>query len=101
MKRRLYIKTEAETANLAELVLQEITALRQDITCLRATVSRMLPQESVQLYTEEETAVLLNISRRTLVRLRNEQSIHFHKIKDRVLYSVDDIREFEGKCRQA
>ena len=100
MKRRLYIQTEAETANLAELLLLEITALRNEITGLNALVKRLHPPESVQLYMEEEAAALLNISRRTLIKLRNEKSIHYHRIEYRILYSIDDIREFEEKCRK-
>ena len=101
MRRRLYIQTNAETANLAELLLQEITALRQEITGLKALVNRLSPSVSYQLLSEEEAASMLNVSKNTLITLRIEHKIHFHKINSRILYSLEDIREFEEKCRQS
>jgi hypothetical protein len=100
MKRRLYIQTEAETVNLAELLLQEINSLRQDITGLKVSVDRLHPSVSYQLLSEEEAASMLNISKNTLITLRIEHKIHFHKINARILYSMEDVSEFEGKCRQ-
>ena len=40
------------------------------------------------------------ISKRTLVLLRNEHKIHYHKIESRILYSLEDIREFEDNCKK-
>ncbi|MDD4971834.1 MAG: helix-turn-helix domain-containing protein [Paludibacter sp.] len=101
MAKTLYIQTDANTANLAELLLQQIAFLKNEISSLNASVSRLSPLGTYQLLSEEETAAILNIHKNTLMMLRNEQQIHFHKIKGRILYSVEDIREFEERCRHA
>jgi len=101
MKRRLYIQTDADTANLTELLLQEITALKNEIGDLKTAVNRLYPTVSYQLLSEEEAASMLNISKNTLITLRNEHKIQFLKINARILYSMEDIREFEEKCRQS
>jgi hypothetical protein len=93
MGKATYIETGANTANLVELLLQEIRDLK-------ASVGRLSPSNPLQLLSEEEAASILNIHRNTLITLRYEQKIHFHKINARILYSLKDIREFEGRCRQ-
>ena len=100
MGRTTYIQTDANTSNLVELLLQEIAGLRNEITDLNASVMQLNPPNSVQLFSEEEAAAILNVSKNTLITLRYEHKIHFHKINARILYSVEDIREFEGKCRE-
>ena len=100
MGRTTYIYTDANTSNLAELLLQEITSLRKEIADLKASVMQIKPPNSVQLFSEEEAAATLNIHKNSLLILRNEHRINFHKINKRILYSVEDIREFEEKCRQ-
>jgi len=93
MGKTVTILTDANTHNLVELLLLEIKDLK-------ASVSMLSPTHSVQLFSEDEAASILHISKRTLIVLRNEQKIRYHKIESRILYSVEDIREFEGKCRQ-
>ena len=100
MGRTTYIQTDANTSNLVELLLQEIKSLRKEITDLKTSVTQLKPLNSVQLFSEEEAAAILNVSKNTLITLRYEHKIHFHKINARILYSVEDIREFEGRCRQ-
>jgi hypothetical protein len=100
-RRLAYIKTDNVTHNLVEVLLLEITGLRTEITDLKASVTLLKPLNSIQLFTEEEAAAILNISKNTLINLRYEHNIHFHKIKARILYSVEDIREYEGKCRES
>jgi hypothetical protein len=99
MGRTTYIYTDANTSNLAELLLQEITGLRKEITDLKTSVMQIKPPNSVQLLSEEEAAAILNIHKNTLLILRHENKINFHKINARILYSVEDIREFEERCR--
>jgi len=99
MGRTTYIQTDANTSNLVELLLQEIKSLRKEITDLKTSVTQLKPLNSVQLFSEEAAAIL-NVSKNTLITLRYEHKIHFHKINARILYSVEDIREFEGRCRQ-
>ena len=93
MGKTVYIQTDANTSNLVELLLLEIKDLK-------ASVSMLSPSKSVQLFSEDEAASILHISKRTLIVLRSEQKIRYHKIESRILYSVEDIREFEGRCRQ-
>jgi len=93
MGKAVFIQTDANTIHLVELLLLEIKDLK-------SKVSMLPPFNSLQLLSEEEAAALLNVSRNTLITLRNEQKIHFHKIKARILYSLEDIREFEERCRQ-
>ena len=99
-RRVAYIRTDTETHNLVEMLLLEITGLRKEITDLKASVTQLKPLNSIQLYSEDEAATILNIHKNSLLILRNEHKIHFHKINKRILYSVEDIREFEGRCSQ-
>ena len=100
MGRITYIQTDANTSNLAELLLLEITSLRKEIADLKASVMQIKPPNSVQLLSEDEAADILNIHKNSLLILRGEDKINFHKINKRILYSGEDIREFEEKCRQ-
>jgi len=93
MGKNLYIQTDDNTSNLVELLLLEIKDLK-------ASVSRLSPSNPLQLFSEEEAAAVLNIHSNSLKTLRYEHKIHFHKINARILYSVEDIREFEEKCRK-
>ena len=99
-RRVAYIRTDTITQNLVDMLLLEITGLRKEITDLKASVTLLKPLNSIQLFTEEEAAAILNISKNTLITLRYEHKIHFHKINARILYSVEDIGEYEGKCRE-
>jgi len=93
MGKTVFIQTDANTINLVELLLLEIKDLK-------ASVSRLPFSNPLQLFSEDEAAAILNVSRNTLITIRYEQKIHFHKINARILYSVEDIREFEERCRQ-
>jgi hypothetical protein len=93
MGKTVYIQTDANTSNLVEFLLLEINDLK-------ASVSRLTPSNPLQLFSEEEAAAILNVSKNTLITLRYEHKIHFHKINARILYSVEDLREFEEGCRQ-
>jgi len=99
-RRVAYIRTDTITQNLVEMLLLEITGLRNEITDLKTSVTLLKPLNSIQLFTEEETAAILNVSKNTLITLRYEHNIHFHKINSRILYNLEDIREFEEKCRE-
>ena len=93
MGKTVTILTDANTHNLVELLLLEIKDLK-------ASVSRLSPSNPLQLFSEEEAASVLNIRSNSLKTLRYEHKIHFHKINARILYSVEDLREFEESCRQ-
>jgi len=93
MEKTEYIQTDANTKTLVEVLLQEIKDLK-------AQVCRLNPPDSLRLLSEDEAAIILHISKRTLVLLRNEHKIHYHKIESRILYSLEDIREFEDNCKK-
>jgi hypothetical protein len=93
MGRNTYIQTEANTSNLVELLLQEITDLK-------ALVCKLQPHDYSQLLTEREAADRLSISYRTLITLRYENKIAYRMIGNCVRYSLGDILEFEERCRR-
>ena len=94
MGRTTYIQTDANTSNLVELLLQEI----QD---LRALVCKLHPQDYTQLFTEKEVADRLSISLRALKTLRYENKITYRMIESCVRFSLEDIMEFEERCKRA
>ena len=114
MRRKVYIQTDTITQNLVELLLREIKDLKDDISKLqlhnlelmlfdindlKETLSNFHPLDEAQLYTEEEAAERLCISHRNLMTLRYENKIAYRLIGIRVRYSLEDILEFEEKCR--
>ena len=81
-------------SNLLEMVLLKFTEFERKVD--EATLS----PHSLQLFTEEETARLLCISKRTLVSLRAAGKIHYRQLESCIRYSIDDIAEYEKACRR-
>jgi len=93
MGRNTYIQTEANTSNLVELLLQEITDLK-------ALVCKLQPHDYSQLLTEREAADRLSISNRTLVTYDMKNKIAYRMIESCVRFNLGDIMEFEERCRR-
>jgi hypothetical protein len=94
MKKRTYIQTDDNTANLVELLLAEIKDLRHWL----CTLSNH--EERVCLFTEKKTAEILDISIRGLINLRKEGKIHYRQLGKNIRYTLDDISEFEDNCKR-
>jgi len=90
----MYIQTDDNTANLVELLLQELGKLRHEVSTLSN------PIEMAQLFTEDRAAELLSISKRKLINLRNERKIHYRQVGDNIRYSLADIVEYQESCRR-
>lgn len=93
MEKTTYIKTEDNTANLAELLLLGMKDLDAKVSALTN------PEGLARLYTEDKAAGILSISKSSLITLRKEHKIHFHQIGTSIRYSLADIIEYEEKCR--
>lgn len=52
------------------------------------------------LIDEDRAATALGISKDTLFRLRKESKIRFYRIRNRVLFSPEQISEFLAKAEQ-
>jgi excisionase family DNA binding protein len=52
------------------------------------------------LIAEDEAATALGISKDTLFRLRKESKIRFYRIRNRVLFSPEQIKEFLANAEQ-
>jgi hypothetical protein len=101
MSKTKYIQTDSSTANLTELLLAKLVSIEQYQLVLNNKLCDFVtPPDTIQLYTEKETADKLKISVRTLVTLRNDKKIHYRKIESCVRYSLVDIEEFEECCRR-
>ena len=90
----MYIQTDDNTANLVELLLQELAKLRHEVSTLSN------PVEMAQLFTEDKAAEKLSISKSALINLRNDGKIHYRQIGTSIRYSLADIMEYEESCRR-
>jgi hypothetical protein len=93
MEKKTYIKTDDNTANLAELLLLEIQNLNAKVNMLSN------PLETAKLMNEDKAAEMLDISKRALITLRNEGKIHYRQIGNSIRYSLADILEFQDNCK--
>lgn len=101
MGRITYIRTDAHTANLAEMQLLKMESFELIIRELMAKVGTLTnPLDYSQLFTEQETADRLSISTKSLYTLRKQSKIHYHQVGINIRYSLGDIVEYEGKCRR-
>lgn len=94
MEKRTYIQTDDNTANLAELLLLELKELKAKVSMLSN------PLETNKLFNECKAAEMLDISKRALITLRNEDKIHYRQIGNSIRYSLADILEFEERCKK-
>jgi len=93
METATHLQTDAHITYLVEVLLQEIHDLK-------ASVNRLESPITAQLYTEEEAAALLNVSKKSLYRWRLDGMIHYYQMGDNIRYSLRDILEFEKGCRR-
>jgi len=101
MGKNVYIQTDANTANLAELHLLKMARVELVIRELMAKVSTLTnPLDLSQLFTEQETADRLSISIANIYRLRKQGKIHYHQVGINIRYSLGDILEYEERCRR-
>ena len=101
MGKNVYIQTDANTANLAELQLLKMESFELVIRELMVKVSTLTnPLDLSQLFTEQETADRLSISIATIYRLRKHGKIHYHQVGINIRYSLGDIVEYEERCRK-
>lgn len=94
MDKRTYIQTDDNSINLLELLLLKIDGLEQKV----CTLSN--PAHAAQLYTESDVAGILKVTKRTVFNLRKNGKIHFRDLEIGIRYSMEDILEFEDKCRK-
>jgi len=87
---RLVIDIQLEI--LRHLLMQN---LRHDISEARASKQRSVKNRDKLFYTTEDVMELLNISRRTLLNLRNEGKIGFVKVYNTIRFSKEDIERFK------
>jgi excisionase family DNA binding protein len=94
MEKRTYIQTDDNTVHLVKLLLLELKELKAKVSMLSN------PLENAKLFTEDKAAELLGISKSSLIKLRKEHKIHFHQIGTSIRYSLEDILEFEERCKK-
>jgi excisionase family DNA binding protein len=101
MEKTRYILTDANTANLMELLLEKLENYERMNSELVAKVGTLTnPLDYSQLFTEQETADRLSISKPTIYRLRKQGKIHYHLVGINIRYSLGDILEYEESCRR-
>ena len=100
MEKTNYIQTDANTANLTELLLKKLKSYERMNSELMAKVCTLTnPLDYSQLFTEEQTADRLCISVKTLYLIRKQGKIHYHPVAINIRYSLGDILEYEESCR--
>ena len=101
MQKTTYIQTDANTANLTELLLKKLENFELSNNELKAKVCTLTnPLDYSQLFTEEETASRLCISLQNMYRIRKLGKIHYRQVGDSIRYSLGDIMEYEEKCKK-
>ena len=98
MHKRVYIETDVHTANLVEVLLDEIRSLHEKVDSLERLYETNEPSEvTPRLLTIDQTRRMLNISVSTLYHLRRDKIIPSRNIKGKVLFLQSDIEKFMEK----
>ena len=98
MHKRVYIETDVHTANLVEVLLDEIRRLHEKVDRLERLYETNEPSEvTPRLLTIDQTRRMLNISVSTLYHLRRDKIIPSRNIKGKVLFLQSDIEKFMEK----
>ena len=98
MPKRVYIETDVHTANLVEVLLDEIRRLHEKVDRLERLYETNEPSEvTPRLLTIDQTRRMLNISVSTLYHLRRDKIIPSRNIKGKVLFLQSDIEKFMEK----
>ena len=95
MPKRVYIETDVHTANLVEVLLDEMRRLHEKVDRLeRLHGTNEEPDVSPRLLTIDQTRRMLNISVSTLYHLRRDKIIPSKNIKGKVLFLQSDIEKY-------
>ena len=95
MQKRVYIETDIHTANLVEVLLDEIRSLHEKVDRLERLHGTNEPSEvTPRLLTIEEARRMMNISISTLYNLRKEGKIQSKRIKGKVMFLQTEIEKF-------
>ena len=95
MPKRVYVETDIHTANLVEVLLDEMRRLHEKVDRLeRLYGTNEPPDVSPRLLTIEEARRMMNISVRFLYNLRLEGKIPFKRIKGKVMFLKSDIEKY-------
>ena len=98
MHKRVYIETDVHTANLVEVLLDEMRRLHEKVDRLERLYETNEPSEvTPRLLTIDQTRRMLNISVSTLYHLRRDKIIPSRNIKGKVLFLQSDIEKFMEK----
>jgi len=98
LHKRVYIETDVHTANLVEVLLDEIRSLHEKVDRLERLYETNEPSEvTPRLLTIDQTRRMLNISVSTLYHLRRDKIIPSRNIKGKVLFLQSDIEKFMEK----
>jgi len=101
MQKPTYIQTDANTANLTELLLEKVSGYEIRMQELIAKVCTLTnPLDYSQLFTEQETADRLCISLQNIYRIRKQGEIRYLQVGINIRYSLRDILEYEERCRK-
>lgn len=95
MPKRVYIETDVHTANLVELLLDEIRSLHEKVDRLeRLHGTNYEPDVATRLLTIDQTSRIMNISISTLYKLRKEGKIQSKRINGKVMFLKTEIEKF-------
>ena len=95
MQKRYYIETDVHTANLVELLLDEIRSLHEKVDRLeRLHDPNYEPDVVPRLLTIDQTTRIMNISISTLYKLRKEGKIKSKSINGKVMFLKTEIEKF-------
>ena len=98
MPKRVYIETDIHTANLIEVLLDEIRSLHEKVDRLeRSHGTNEQSDVSPRLITIDEARRMMNISVRSLYNLRQEDRIPYKRVKGKVMFLKSDIEKFMKK----
>ena len=98
MPKRVYIETDVHTANLVEVLLDEMRRLHEKVDRLeRFYGTNEEPDVSPRLLTIEEARRMMNISVRLLYDLRQEDRIPYKRVKGKVMFLKSDIEKYLEK----
>jgi len=101
MGKTKYILTDANTANLTELLMEKLENYERMNRELMAKIRTLTnPLDNSQLFTEQQTANRLSISIKNLYILRKQGKIHYRQVGINIRYSLGDILEYEEGCRR-
>ena len=95
MPKRVYIETDIHTANLVEMLLDEMRRLHEKVDRLeRFYGTNDEPDVSPRLLTIDQATRRMNISISTLYNLRKEGKIHSKRINGKVMFLKTEIDRY-------